>query len=52
MGYAGKLNDKKEARRLRKEGLSYREIQKQIDVAKSTLSRWCRDIILSPEQLG
>ncbi len=51
MGYAGKLKEKNKARALRRRGLSYREIQKQVDAAKSTISRWCRDIILEPEQL-
>ncbi len=51
MGFNGRLALQKKARRLRKGGLSYREIQKWVPVAKSTLSRWCRDIVLSPTQL-
>lgn len=51
MGYAGKLREKRLAIELRKKGLSYREIQRDIRVSKSTLSLWCRDVILSAEQL-
>jgi hypothetical protein len=35
---------------LRELGLSYREIGHIIPVPKGTLSAWCRDIRLSPEQ--
>ena len=51
MGYAGKLKEKRTAIRLRKQGLSYSQIKKEVKVSKDTLSRWCRDIILSPLQL-
>ncbi len=51
MGYAGKLEEKKLALELRAKGLSYSEIQKKVPVSKDTLSRWCRDVILSPKQL-
>src|SRR5690606_25074185 len=37
-------------RDLRRLGLSYGEIQRLIDVKKSTLATWCRDIELTPEQ--
>ncbi len=40
---------KKEATRLRKKGLSYGEISKQVHVAKSSLSLWLKDIQLSKE---
>lgn len=36
--------------KLRKRGLSYKEILKKIDVSKSTLSLWLREIELTPEQ--
>ena len=52
MGYAGKLEEKELALKLRRKGLSYSEIQKKVFVSKDTLSRWCRDVILTPEQLG
>jgi len=51
MGYAGKLAEKKLAIKLRKKGLSYREIKKEVSVSKSTLSIWCRDVSLSVEQM-
>jgi len=35
---------------LRKKGLSYNEIKKQVSVSKSTLSLWCRNINLDSEQ--
>lgn len=52
MGYAGKLEEKKLALKLRRQGLSYSEIQKRVPVSKDTLSRWCRDVILASSQLG
>lgn len=50
MGYFGKLEDKSKAQELRRQGLSYREILLQINVSKDTISRWCRDIILTEQQ--
>jgi transposase len=38
------------AESLRRLGLSYREIGQIIPVSRGTLSAWCRDIQLSPEQ--
>lgn len=35
---------------LRKKGLSYNEIKKEVNVAKSTLSLWLKTIPLTPEQ--
>ena len=35
---------------LRREGKSYREIQKMLDVARSSLSLWLRDVPLTDEQ--
>lgn len=52
MGYYGKLEEKKIVQKLRLKGLSYSEIQKKVKVSKDTISRWCRDIILSSEQLN
>ncbi len=40
------------AQKLRKEGLSIKEISKKIKSNKSTVSYWCRDILLTKEQLG
>jgi len=39
------------AEKLRKQGLSYKEIHKQVPVSKSSLSLWCRDIPLSKKQI-
>jgi DNA-binding transcriptional MerR regulator len=39
-----------EAIELRKKGLSYGEIRKKLNVAKSTLSYWLKSIPLTPEQ--
>lgn len=50
MGYFGRLEDKFKAQDLRRQGLSYREILLQINVSKDTISRWCKDIVLSQEQ--
>jgi len=44
MTYAEK---RERARELRKSGQSYSEIQKEVHVAKGTLSLWLRDIKLS-----
>lgn len=50
MGYYGKLEEKFLAQSLRKQGFSYREIVKKVNVSKDTISRWCKDIELSNEQ--
>lgn len=50
MGYVGKLDLKLKAQRLRRQGLSYREILSRIRVSKDTISRWCRDIVLTKDQ--
>lgn len=41
---------KEEARHLRIEGSSYKEISKSVGIAKSTAKLWCEDILLKPEQ--
>ena len=41
---------KREAIKLRKQGLSYNEIKKEMPVAKSTLSLWLKNVPLMPEQ--
>lgn len=46
------INLKATAISLRKEGLSYSEIQKQIPVSKSTMSGWFRELKLTPQQLA
>lgn len=39
------------AREFRRKGESIREIAKQVSVARSTISLWCRDIALTTDQL-
>lgn len=51
MGYFGKLEEKELAVRLRKRGFSYKQILKRVSVSKDTVSRWCRDVILTPSQM-
>jgi transcriptional regulator with XRE-family HTH domain len=50
MGYFGKLEEKFLAQKLRKQGLSYKEILQQVSVSKDTISRWCKDIKLTNKQ--
>lgn len=50
MGYTGKLEEKLIAQDLRRKGLSYGEILRKVNVSKDTLSRWCKDILLTDEQ--
>src|SRR2546427_8330426 len=46
-----KLWERRElGQKLRTLGLSYNEIAKVIPVSKGTLSGWCRDLELSPDQ--
>lgn len=45
-----KIKEKEKAINLRKKGLSYSEILKEVPVAKSTLSRWLRSVGLSKYQ--
>src|SRR3989344_1702814 len=40
-----------QAQKLRKAGWSIRDISKEVGIAKSTSSLWCRDIALSDEQV-
>ncbi len=51
MGYFGKLEEKLIAIELRKKGFSYNQILKKVSVSKDTISRWCRDIVITPEQM-
>lgn len=43
--------ERKEARKLRTQGLSIREIAERTGCAKSSVSEWVRDILLTPEQI-
>lgn len=42
---------KEEARKLRRLGWTYREIMEKVPVHRTTLSQWCKDIELTPEQI-
>jgi transcriptional regulator with XRE-family HTH domain len=44
MGYRGKLREREEARRLRAEGKTLQEIADVLDVSKSSVSIWVRDV--------
>lgn len=46
-----KINEKKESIKLRKEGLSLQEISRRLKVAKSSVSLWVRDIVLTQKQI-
>ncbi len=51
MGYAGKLEEKEVAKSLRKKGYSYNQIKIATGLSKDTISRCCRDIILTVDQI-
>ena len=51
MGYSGKPQLKQRSIELRKSGLSIRAIQQKLKVAKSSVSLWTRDILLTKDQL-
>lgn len=48
MGYRGKLVEKERARDLRGEGFTMLEIATQLDVSKSSVSLWTRDVEFVP----
>jgi len=52
MGYFGKLEEKELAISLRKKGWSYSQIRRKVNVSKSTLSLWLRDVKLSFSQIS
>jgi DNA-binding MarR family transcriptional regulator len=45
-----KTSEREMARKLRQEGLSVREIEGRVGVARSSVSVWVRDVELTPEQ--
>lgn len=47
-----KFKEKIKAQKLRKQGQSIKEIAKRLNVSKSTVSIWCRDIQLTKEQIA
>jgi len=50
MGYVGKLDLKLRVQTLRRQGLSYGAILSRVKISKDTISRWCRDIVLTKDQ--
>jgi hypothetical protein len=52
MGFNGYSDKRKKVEDLRRLGLSYAEIQKHVQVSKDTLSRWCRNIALTEDQIN
>jgi hypothetical protein len=50
MGYRGKLREREEARRLRAEGRTLQEIADVLDVSKSSVSIWVRDVPFTPSK--
>jgi len=50
-GFMAKSKEKLKAQQLRKEGNSIKDIAKKLEVSKSSVSNWCRDIRLSPKQI-
>ncbi len=50
MGYVGQLQNKIKAQELRKKGKSYNEIKDLLHIPKSTISDWCKDIVLTEQQ--
>lgn len=50
MSYMAKYDERIRARSMRKDGISIVVIAKELLVAKSSVSKWCRDIELSEEQ--
>lgn len=51
MGYTGKIAEKELAVSLRKKGYSYNQIQKVTKLSKDTISRTCREVVLTRRQI-
>ena len=52
MSYAGKLELKLKARKLRNSGLSIKDIEKKLKVSRSSVSLWVRDVVLTQKQIN
>lgn len=50
MGYFGKVNLQIKAKKLRSGGISVRQIEKILNVSRSSVSIWTREVILSNQQ--
>jgi hypothetical protein len=51
MGYRGKVEQQERARVLRAQGWTYAEICEELDVARSSVSLWVRDVAVDPALL-
>jgi transcriptional regulator with XRE-family HTH domain len=49
MGYRGKVAEQERARELRAEGKTLLEIATELDVSKSSVSLWVRDVVFRPK---
>ncbi len=49
MGYRGKVAEQERARELRAEGKTLLEIATELDVSKSSVSLWVRDVVFTPK---
>ena len=50
MGYRGKVEEQARARRLRAQAWTLQEIADELGVAKSSVSRWVRDVAFDPSE--
>lgn len=50
MGYRGKLREQEDARRLRADGKTLQQIAEELDVSKSSVSVWVRDVPFTPSK--
>ncbi len=48
MGYRGKVEERQQARALRGEGWTLADIAEELDVSKSSVSLWVRDVAFEP----
>jgi orotate phosphoribosyltransferase-like protein len=46
-----KTAERARARELRAKGWSIKDIERQLNVSRSSVSLWIRDVVLAPEQL-
>jgi len=47
-----KFLERRKARKLRKQGQSIKVIAKKLSVSPSSVSSWCRDVVLTPKQIA
>ena len=50
MGYRGKVAEQEQARELRAQGKTLLEIATQLEVSKSSVSLWVRDVLFTPSK--